>query len=133
MIIENATVALFGLLTSKMHMFWLRMNGGRLKSDLRYATGTVYNTFPTPKSSLDVLKPFAREILMIRKAHSKSTLADLYDSTAMPDDLRKAHDRLDGAVDKLYRPEPFKNDYDRLQFLLKEYKKMITKNQSTLN
>ena len=133
MIIENATIGLFGLLTSKMHMLWLRMNGGRLKSDLRYATGTVYNTFPTPKSNLDMLEPFAREILAARKAHPRSTLADLYDDAAMPDDLRKAHDKLDRAVDKLYRPEPFKSDSDRLGVLLKGYKMMVTKNHSTLN
>ena len=131
MIIENATLGLFGLITSKMHMVWLRTIGGKLESRLRYSGGMVYNTFPIPNSKLDVLDKYVQEILNIRKKYPNSTLADMYDPDTTPPDLKKIHDRLDRAVEKLYRKEPFKSDEDRLDFLLEEYQKMISK-QTTL-
>ena len=100
----------FGLITSRMHMAWLRYIGGRLKSDYRYSIGLVYNPsmapIPNSKSS-DKIRQLAQTILDARKKHSGSTLADLYDPDTMPPDLRKAHDALDVAVDRLYRKEPF--------------------------
>jgi len=129
MIVEEATLGLFGILTSKMHMIWLRTIGGRLKLDLRYSAGMVYNTFPVP-DNFDSLEPYAEKILDARKKYSDSTLADLYDPITMPSDLKKAHQKLDKAVDKLYRKEPFESDYDRIEYLLLRYKNMITKNQT---
>ena len=131
MIVENASVSLFGLLTSKMHMVWLNVIGGKLETRLRYSAGMVYNTFPVPDGELDSLEKPARDVLDIRKKYSDSTLADMYDPDTMPPDLKKIHDGLDRAVEKLYRKEPFKSDEDRLDFLLEEYQKMISK-QTTL-
>ncbi len=123
-IIENADLGLFGLLTSNMHMVWLRNVGGRLKSDLRYSINIVYNTFPVPNEPLDVLEPYAQAVLDARAKYPDSTLADLYDSNAMPPDLRKAHRVLDRKVDRMYRKGGFGNDDERFEFLLEEYGKM---------
>ena len=125
-IIENADLGLFGLLMSHMHMAWLKGIGGRLDNRLRYSKSVVYNTFPVPSVDLDVLEPYAQKILNAREKYAESTLADLYDKLAMPNDLRKAHKTLDRVVDRLYRPEPFENDYNRLEFLLERYTKMIS-------
>lgn len=126
MVIRKPTTQLFGLLTSKMHMMWLRRIGGRLENRLRYSAGIVYNTFPVP-SNFDSLAPYAQNVLDERGQHPDQTLADLYDSVAMPPDLRKAHEKLDKAVDRLYRKKPFKDDDERLEFLLKLYGAMDSK------
>jgi SAM-dependent methyltransferase len=126
-IVENATLSQFALLTSSMHMSWLRHIGGRLKSDYRYSIGLVYNTFPTPiakKDELARLEPLAQAMLDARKAFPNSTLSDLYDPDLMPVTLRRAHQALDRAVDRLYRPEPFTSDRERVEHLLMLYEKM---------
>ena len=121
LVVRNASLGLFGLVSSSMHMTWLRRVGGRLGRELRYSKEIVYNTFPVPGGGLDSLKGAARGILDARSEHPKSTLADLYDPDAMPADLRRAHRRLDRMVDRLYRREPFMTDMDRLEFLLACY------------
>ena len=85
-VIENATLADFALLTSAIHMAWLRHIGGRLKSDYRYSIGLVYNTFPLPPqdAKLAKLEPLAQAILDARAAHPGATLANLYDPDLMP-------------------------------------------------
>ena len=123
--IEDASIELFGLLESHMHMVWVRSVGGKLKSDLRYSANTVYNTFPVPKD-YSSLKPYAQDILDIRKKYPESTLADLYGKIMLPD-LLKAHQTLDKKVEKLYRDKPFESDEERLEFLLEEYGKMVPK------
>ena len=130
MCIENATYDLFALLTSNMHILWLKGIGGRLKSDPSYAISMVYNTFPVP-DDYSSLKQYGQEILNVRKNHPESTLAELYGRTTMPPDLLKAHKTLDRKVEKLYRDKPFESDKERLEFLLEEYKKMASK-QTTL-
>ncbi|MXX59012.1 MAG: class I SAM-dependent DNA methyltransferase [Rhodothermaceae bacterium] len=125
MVIQDVSLGLFGLLTSKMHMVWLNYVGGRLKSDYRYSAGMVYNTFPVPDSPLDTLEPYAQAVLDARAAHPKSTLVDLYDPDTMPPDLFKAHRTLDKHVDRLYRKEPFVSDDERMEFLLMRYENMI--------
>ena len=127
MVIENASMELFGLLTSKMHMQWLKLVGGKLETRLRYSKGIVYNTFPLPSDNLVKLAKYAQDVLDIRKKYPDSTLADLYDPAGMPPDLKKAHDRLDRAVDKLYRKSKFESDIERIEFLLGEYQKMTNK------
>ena len=131
MIIENASLGLLGLITSKMHMVWLRSIGGKLGTSLRYSGGVVYNTFPVPSGNLNELEPYAKKILDIRDKYPDSTLADLYDPITMPVDLLKAHKSLDKIVERLYREKPFESDNERLEFLLKEYQKMTSK-QATL-
>ena len=127
-IIENASKPLFALLTSAMHMAWLRYIGGRLKSDYRYSIGLVYNTFPVPPvpaERLQRLEPYADAVLTARAVHPDATLADLYDPDLMPVDLRRAHRALDGAVDRLYRRSPFSSDRERVEHLFGLYEKMM--------
>ena len=127
--IEDASIELFGLLESHMHMMWLRSVGGKLGTGFRYSVKMVYNAFPVPKD-YSSLKPYAQEILDIRKKYPESSLAELYGKT-MPPDLLKAHQTLDKKVEKLYRDEPFESDEERLEFLFEEYGKMVPK-QTTL-
>ena len=127
-IIENASKPLFALLTSVMHVAWLRHIGGRLESRYRYSIGLVYNTFPVPTVSaerLQRLEPYADAVLAARAAHPNATLADLYDPDVMPVNLRNAHRDLDRAVDRLYRRSPFSSDRERVEHLLGLYEKMI--------
>lgn len=129
---ENATLADFALLTSAMHMSWLRHIGGRLKSDYRYSIGLVYNTFPLPPDAhggkgpaLQKLEPLAQAVLDARAAHPGATLATLYDPDLMPANLRKAHADLDRAVDRLYRPAGFASDRERVEHLFALYEKLV--------
>ena len=125
-VLQNATLADFALLTSAMHMAWLRHIGGRLKSDYRYSIGLVYNTFPLPpkEANPSKLEPLAQAVLDARAAHPGSTLADLYDPDTMPPNLRKAHQALDRGVDRLYRRVGFVSERERVEHLLMVYEGM---------
>ena len=101
-VLLDADLYHFGILTSRMHMAWLRHIGGRLKSDYRYSIGLVYNTFPwtmVSKAQQQKICTLAQTVLDIRAKYTGVTLADLYDPTLMKTDLRKAHQALDSAVD----------------------------------
>lgn len=124
MVIENATPALFGLLTSKMHMAWLRGIGGRMGNGYRYTENVVYNTFPVPKCGYDNLEKYAKNVLNARQMNADASLDQMY-SRYMQKPLLVAHQKLDMAVDKLYRDEPFQSDRDRLTLLLKLYAEKI--------
>ena len=125
-VLENATLVDFALLTSAMHMAWLRHVGGRLKSDYRYSIGLVYNTFPTPPQDKDMskLEPLAQAVLKARAVHPDATLADLYDPDLMPPNLRRAHQALDLAVDRLYRRSAFTSERERVEHLFILYEKI---------
>ncbi len=127
-VLQGATLADFALLTSTMHMAWLRHVGGRLKSDYRYSIGLVYNTFPTPPQDADIskLETLARAVLEARVVHPDTTLANLYDPDLMPPNLRRTHQALDLAVDRLYRPSGFTSERERVEHLFILYEKMIT-------
>ena len=122
----DATLVDFALLTSAMHMAWMRAVTGRMKSDYMYSVGVVYNTFPTPPGDADLskLEPLAQAVLDARAAHPDSTLADLYDPDLMPPDLRRAHQALDRAVDALYRRGGFASERERVEHLFALYEKM---------
>ena len=127
-IIEKASKPLFALLTSAMHVSWLRYIGGRLESRYRYSIGLVYNTFPLPSVPTERLQRLALHadaVLAARANHPDATLADLYDPDLMPTDLRKAHQALDRAVDKLYRRSGFTTDRERVEHLFGLYEKML--------
>ena len=126
LVIQNTTLHLFALLTSAMHMAWLRHVGGRLKSDYRYSSGLVYNTFPTPAGSSDLskLEPLAQAVLDARATHPDATLADLYYPDLMPPDLHRAHQALDRAVDRLYRRTAFASERERVEHLFMLYEKI---------
>ena len=127
MIVATEDASLFAVLTSRMHMVWLRAVGGRLKMDYRYSKQIVYNTFPFPEISdrqRATLEEHTRAVLRAREWHSERTLAQLYDPELMPENLRAAHTALDEAVDRCYRRTPFQTDEDRLAYLLKLYQEM---------
>jgi len=125
-VLENATLHDLAILTSSMHMAWLRSIGGRLKSDYRYSIGLVYNTFPMPPAKdLSTLATHAQAILDARARHLGATLADLYDPDLMPADLRRAHKDNDRAVDRLYRRAAFTSEGDRVAHLLGMYEQQV--------
>ncbi|HCM74730.1 MAG TPA: N-6 DNA methylase [Fimbriimonadaceae bacterium] len=128
-VLLDATIFEFSILTSAMHMSWLRNIGGKLKSDFRYAIGIVYNTFPWPEVSSSQrrsIELLGQSVLDARAKHRTSTLADLYNPNSMPANLRQAHKALDVAVDKLYRPAAFKGDVERVEHLLGLYERMTS-------
>ena len=104
-IIPGSDKYLFGVLTSNVHMAWMRVTAGRLKSDYSYSSTVVYNTFPWP-SPTDAQKAKIEEtaqgILNVRSLYQESSLADLYDPLTMPPELLKAHQANDRAVMKAY-------------------------------
>ena len=105
LIVLDATLYHFGVLTSNVHMAWTRTVCGRLKSDYQYSGATVYNTFPWPDLSAEQQEKIERTAQMIldaRALYTDCSLADLYDETTMPPELRKAHQQNDRAVMQAY-------------------------------
>ena len=128
--IYDAPIWLFGVLTSAMHMIWVKTVGGRLKTDYRYSAQLVYNTFPFPKISEEKKKEIeaaAEDVLITREYYPEKTLAELYDPDKMPQDLREAHAKLDDIVESCYPGYPFASDEARLECLFKLYEKMTSK------
>ncbi len=128
-VLQGADLWHFGILTSAMHMAWLRQIGGRLKSDYRYSVGIVYNTFPWPEATdqqRGKIRSLAQAVLDARSHFPNSTFGDLYDIDLMPQQLRKAHGALDSAVEKLYRPAAFTGDRDRAEHLFGLYEKLVS-------
>ena len=104
-VIPNATLFHFGVLTSNVHMAWMRAVCGRLKSDYRYSKDVVYNYFPWPSPADPVkarIEQTAQAILDARALYPDCSLADLYDEVTMPPELRKAHQQNDKAVMQAY-------------------------------
>ena len=104
-IVPNASLYEFGILTSNVHMAWMRAVCGRLKSDYRYLKDIVYNNFPWPMPTEEQrakIEETAQAILDARALYPDSSLADLYDETTMPPELRKAHQQNDKAVMRAY-------------------------------
>ena len=128
--ISNATLYHFGMLTSEMHMTWVKYVCGRLKSDYRYSNTIVYNNYPFPENISDKQKQkvetAAQTVLDTRAKYPDSSLADLYDPRTMPPDLVKAHQILDKAVDLCYRPQAFANELNRIEFLFGLYESLST-------
>ena len=125
LLIPNATLYLFGMLTSEMHITWVKYVCGRLKSDYRYSKDIVYNNYPFPENVNEKQKQkvetAAQAVLDTRAKYPDSSLADLYDPLTMPPDLVKAHQILDKAVDLCYRPQPFVSELNRIEFLFSQY------------
>ena len=133
MVVYNAPIWLLGLLTSYIHMLWMKTIGGKMKTDYRYSASVVYNTFPVPQLSTrrkNMMEDQVFEILDIREMHIArgETLATLYNKETMPDELRRAHEKLDEIVERAYKDTPFLSDEDRLSTLLTMYQQMIEEN-----
>lgn len=127
-ILPDAALYDFAMLTSRAHMAWLAHIGGRLESRFRYSIGLVYNTFPWPDATpaqREKVESLAQAVLDARAAHPTSSLADLYDPDTMSANLRRAHAALDQAVDRLYRPAPFASDRDRVEHLFGRYEALV--------
>jgi len=122
---------IFGIVSSKFHTVWLRATGGKMEERYRYAKNLCYNTFPFPvisEKTKEQINLHVFEVLEEREKHSGKTLAQLYDPDKMPNGLKEAHHQLDLAIERCYRLKPFESDTERLEYLFKEYEKMINKN-----
>ncbi|MEX2444524.1 MAG: DNA methyltransferase [Alkalispirochaeta sp.] len=122
----------FGVMQSQMHMVWVAQVAGRLKSDFRYSNSLVYNNFPWPENPTerqkDRVEEAAQKVLDVRQVYIEQgqTLADLYDPLSMPADLLQAHRKLDTAVDRCYRKQPFTDERNRLKYVFALYKHYVT-------
>ncbi|QQS28952.1 MAG: class I SAM-dependent DNA methyltransferase [Sphingobacteriales bacterium] len=125
--LPNATLLHFGILSSSMHIAWVKYTCGRLKSDFRFSSSIVYNNYPWPENPTDkqikAIETAAQKVLDARTEFPNSSLADLYDPLTMPPSLIKAHNELDKAVDLAYRPQPFTSEANRMVFLFELYEK----------
>ena len=129
-VIYNAEPWIFGVISSKMHMAWVRAVAGRLETRIRYSSTLCYNTFPFPKISEEQKKRLEFHVFNVldeRERHSEKTLAELYDPDKMPAGLREAHHNLDIAIEQCYRLKPFASDEERLEFLFTLYEQMTSK------
>jgi len=130
-VMENSELWHFAILTSRMHMAWMRQFGGRLESRYRYSAGLVYNPFPWPDGltenpkTQNTLETLAQAILDARAAFPDSTLAQLYDPVTMPPALRRAHTALDTAVERLYSRTGFTSDAARVAHLFARYAQLV--------
>ena len=133
--IPNGDLYLFGILTSEMHMAWVKYVCGRLKSDYRYSKDIVYNNYPFPETATEkqkqTVETCAQAVLDTRAKYPDSSLADLYDPLTMPPDLIKAHQKLDKAVDLCYRPQRFTSELNRIEYLFELYEKLTAPLLST--
>jgi hypothetical protein len=138
LIVPGATLYDFGVLTSSVHMAWMRAVAGRLKSDYRYSAKIVYNNFPWPPGGTGCqpvsragspcsqdISSSAQSILDARAAHPECTLADLYDPLAMPPDLRAAHEANDRAVLAAYGLSPNTPESEIVAHLFRLYAEQI--------
>lgn len=146
--LPNATLFSFGIITSIMHMTWMKYTCGRLESRYNYSNSIVYNNFPWPENPTEkqkeAIEKAAQKVLDVRAGFQNSSpsgrparlndqvgqggassLADLYNPLTMPPELVKAHNELDKAVDLAYRPQPFANETKRIEFLFELYDKYI--------
>ena len=117
----------FSVIESSMFMAWQSLVGGRLKEDYRFSSTLVWNTFPLPtltKEQKDLIIEGGRKVLEARANYLSSSLADLYDPDNMPQDLKKAHEALDKAMDALFSDKPLKSEEERQRALLEMYRKM---------
>jgi hypothetical protein len=127
-VIYDPEIYIVSILSSRLHMSWIKAVAGRLKSDPRYSNTLVYNTFPIPvlteKNKADLTR-CAEDILLAREAHFPATIAELYDPDDMPANLRAAHERNDEVLERIYIGRRFRNDTERLEKLFELYTKMI--------
>ena len=129
-VIYNAEAWVFGLISSRMHVVWIKAVCGSLETRIRYSSALGYNTFPFPNISTkqkENLNLYVFAILDERAKHPSKTLAELYDPDKMPMGLKTAHGELDEAIERCYRLQPFKNDTERLEYLFKLYEEMVKK------
>jgi len=135
-VVTNAVFAIYdaplwnmAIIASRLHLIWVATVCGKLETRYRYSNTLGWNTFPVPfltqQNKMD-LTACAEEILLAREAHFPASIADLYDPDHMPDNLRRAHERNDEVMERIYIGRRFKNDTERLERLFDLYTKMRT-------
>lgn len=132
--IEEPEPWLMSIVVSRLHLVWIATVCGKMKNDYRYSNTLGWNTFPIPtltEKNKEDLTRCAEDILLAREAHFPATIADLYDSENMPEDLRHAHERNDEVLERIYIGRRFKNDTERLEKLFDLYTKMATEGSAT--
>jgi N-6 DNA Methylase len=133
--VPNATLFLFGILSSQMHMAWMRYVCGRLESRYSYSNTIVYNNYPFPENVSEAQKQkvetAAQAVLDSREIYTSKgkSLANLYDPLSMPPDLKTAHDALDKAVDECYGKTKFTSDAKRVGYLFELYDGLVKKSK----
>ncbi|MDD9901191.1 MAG: hypothetical protein OXT65_09460, partial [Alphaproteobacteria bacterium] len=128
-VVYESPVWLFSVLTSRLHQQWIANVCSRMRMDYRYSNTLGWNTFPGPRlteKNKEDLTKCAEDILLVRESHFPATIADLYDPEKMPEDLRRAHDRNDEILERIYIGRRFKNDTERLEKLFELYTKMTS-------
>jgi len=129
-LIHNFEPYVFGVISSYMHILWVKAVGGKLETRIRYSKDICYNTFPFPDITTkqkENLNLYVFAILDERAKHPSKTMAQLYNPTTMPKGLLQAHQELDTAIEQCYRLQPFKNDTERLEYLFKQYEELVKK------
>jgi hypothetical protein len=126
-IVPDTTYFHFGILTSMMHMTWMKYTCGRLESRFSYSNTIVYNNYPWPENpsekQIKNIEEKAQNVLGVRASFPTSSLADLYSPLTMPPELVKAHNELDKAVDASYSKQTFSSEAKRMEFLFELYEK----------
>jgi len=125
--LPSASLYIFGVMTSNVHMAWMRIVCGRLKSDYSYSNTIVYNNFPWPSPTgkqQERIELTAQQILDARALYPDSSLADLYDELTMPTELRRAHRQNDEAVAAAYGFDPKLDESQTVAELFKMYQKL---------
>ena len=127
LIVPEASLYHFAVMTSSIHMAWMRAVCGRIKSDYRYSKDVVYNNFPFPTptdAQKEAIEKTAQGILDARALYPDDSLADLYDPLTMPPELRKAHEANDRAVEKAYGRK-FADEAEIVAYLMQEYQRLV--------
>jgi hypothetical protein len=126
-VIYDAPVWSMALIASRLHLVWIATVCGKLETRYRYSNTLGWNTFPVPtlteKNKADLTR-CAEDILLAREAHFPKTIADLYNPENMPGDLRRAHEKNDETLERIYIGRRFRNDTERLEKLFDLYTKM---------
>lgn len=131
LVIYDAEPWIFGIISSKIHMAWIKAIGGQLETRIRYSASICYNTFPFPEISQkqkEQINLHVFEVLDERAKYPEKTIAQLYDPDKMPAGLKEAHHQLDFSIERCYRLKPFESDVERLEYLFKMYEEMTNKN-----
>jgi hypothetical protein len=124
--IYDAPLWNLSIVVSRLHLVWVSVVCGKMKSDFRYSNTMGWNTFPLPRlteANKTDLTRRAESILIAREAHYPATIADLYDPDRMPEDLRQAHDANDEVFERIYVGRRFRNDTERLERLFELYQR----------
>ncbi|EMN5661005.1 class I SAM-dependent DNA methyltransferase [Providencia rettgeri] len=131
--IYDPEIWVFGVLSSRLHMSWVRLTAGRLKSDYRYSSAMCYNTFPVPELTLvdkEDITEATIGVISAREIHAESSLAKIYDPEKMPTNLKEAHILLDECIERIFFGKTIPEEEERLAVLLKIYEKVMDKSNA---